>query len=940
MARTLIYQFLSGSSNTITVPAGYSNQVAVYAWGAGGGNGSGAPGAGAGFVAGILTVAKDSEIYVSVGEAGTSTTGYRPVGQGGAGNNSIEPLNGGVGGTASDEDGDSGSGGGGGGASAIFVDGIPVVVAAGGGGGAGYGDDRAGGATAGTPGGVATKTHSSSAGGPGLSGGGGAGGGGAGYPLGGAGGQAWGDDSRGGEGGYGGQNYANVVVVSDADIQSGLGDAPGGLRLDGNPNVYYPKARRGYQGYDGAVILVFTKSFRGWEKRSGNWKQITAGWVKTSDKVVYTDIKPESGSVRFDNVGSGTWTVPRGVTSVTATVIGGGGGGGGGCELDPHVSGGGGGGSGGIVTQAITVTPGQTISYTVGRGGDGISAEKTDNGGGGTGTAGSSSTFGSITATGGQPAQNSTRNHYDIGGASGTGGVAGSNGVKITANDGGPTAGGNGGGIPGYSTGGTGAAAVTGQSGSRGTGPGAGGGGGAGKGGGTVDLGGGAAGNAGAVILEYSTAPSTVITRTGGWKQITRAWIKKNGSWKSIETPITLAPIAAPASPTSYQVVNLVIAADTNNYVLEDYLGGTGYFPGRTIINLTVASNVTVTSTSSGEAAITIDGLTEGDIVNLYNNGTIVGRGGDGGSAGSYSTASGGTSTSCFIAGAPISTPNGLVNIEDIRVGDLVWAYDGLNELVAKPVITTYKHDWVETSPLIHITHEQGDFLVTAEHEILCSSRVDTLSDYEGFVTAGQLTVGDVIYTENGSATTITEIATGPSYDYAYNFEVDELHTYVAHGIRVHNGTTPAPKGGYTVGTTVVTSVSGRPGGNGGTAILVKYRTNIYNNATIAGGGGGGGGGGGPTGGQGGGGAGFGRGANNGTKLAAGAGAGLGGAGGAPGDKGSAGSNSTNSGGAGGRAGFAIVGYERVNFATEGTVLGPLKNETTGLFIWSTASSV
>ena len=936
MARTLIYQFLSGSSNTIRVPAGYSNQVAVYAWGAGGGNGSGAAGAGAGFVGGILTVNKNSEIYVSVGGGGTSTTGYRPVGEGGVGNNSIKPLNGGVGGTASDEDGDSGSGGGGGGASAVFVNNVPVVVAAGGGGGAGYGDDRAGGATAGTPGGIATKTHTSTAGGPGTSGGGGAGGGGAGYPLGGAGGQAWGDDNRGGEGGYGGQNYANVAVVSDADIQSGSGTAPGGLRLDGNPNVYYPGAKRGHQGYDGAVILIFTKSFRAWEKRSGNWKQVTAGWVKTSDKVVYSDVKAESGSARFDNIGSGTWTVPRGVTSVTATVIGGGGGGGGGCEKDPYVSGGGGGGSGGINVQTITVTPGQTISYTVGRGGEGISAVRTSTGGGGTGTAGSASAFGSITATGGQPATNSSSNHFDLGGTAGSpSGTAGSNGVKINSNDGGPTAGGNGGGIPGYSTGGSGAAAVTGQSGSRGTGPGAGGGGGAGKGGSTVDQGGGAAGNAGAVILEYSTVPSTVITGSGGWKQITRAWIKKNGSWKLIETPLTLDPIVAPTSPTSYQEVNLVIAANTNNYVLEDYLGGTGYFPGKTIINITVASNVTVTSTNSGEAAITIGTLAEGDIVNLYNNGTIVGRGGNGGAAGSYSTSSGGASSSCFIAGTPISTPNGLVNIEDIQVGDLVWAYDGLNEPIAKPVVITYKHDWAETSPLIHITHEQGDFLVTAEHEILCSSRVDTLSDYEGFVTAGQLAVGDIIYTESGSATTITGIEAGPLYNYSYNFEVDDLHTYIAHGIRVHNGGTS-----YTTGTTIVTSVAGRPGGNGGTALLVKYPLNIINNGTIAGGGGGGGGGGGPTGGQGGGGAGFGSGANNGTKLAPGAGAGLGGAGGAPGVKGSSGTSSSSAGGAGGQAGHAIIGAERVTFATLGTVIGPLKNETTGLLIWSTAAAV
>lgn len=829
MASTLIYQFLSGSSNTFRVPAGYSNQVAVYAWGAGGGNGSGAPGAGAGFVAGILTVNKDSDILVSVGGAGTNSSGYRPVGQGGIGNNPFLPFSGGDGGTATDEDGDSGSGGGGGGASAVLVNGIPAVVAAGGGGGAGYGDDRAGGATAGTPGGITTRTNSSSAGGIGRSGGGGAGGGGAGYPFGGDGGIAQGDDSIGSEGGYGGQNYANVAIVNDADIQSGSGTAPGGLILDGNPNVFYPKARRGYQGYDGAVILIFTKSFRGWEKRSGNWKQITAGWIKTpnSSTTIYRTIPPTTNTY---NSGTHTFTIPTGVFSLNITASGGGGGGGG-CDSQSGAVG----RSSAVLSGTLSVSPGQVLTLHVGMGGGGGANDAGSAAGGSGGNNNLGYSGGNGSAAGPAP----------VSGGGGGGGAAtallvGGALYAVAGGGGGGGGGGNGSAGQGVSPGGTsgGIAGGSGQA-KGGDGGGAGGGGGGhprGGAGGVVaggDNGGfsgadgqslvpagwtqSSAGNGGTngvrgvrsssrggsgqVTISYSSAPVAEIVETGGWKQITRAWIKQDNSWKSIETPITLAPVVAPTSPASYQEVNLVIAADTNNYVLADFLTGAGYYPGRTRINLTVNANVTVSGSNAGDPAITIDNLIDGDIVNLVNNGFIIGRGGDGGSAGSYSS-----------------------------------------------------------------------------------------------VTSGGSSPG--------------------------------------------KGGRPAPKGGYSVGSTTVTSIPGRPGGNGGTAIFVKHTLTITNNGTIAGGGGGGGGGGGPTGGRGGGGAGFGEGANNGTRLVAGAGAGLGGAGGALGAAGSAGTNSTNSGGPGGRAGFAIVGYENVNFATEGTVLGPLKNETTGLFIWSTASSV
>jgi hypothetical protein len=94
---------------------------------------------------------------------------------------------------------------------------------------------------------------------------------------------------------------------------------------------------------------------------------------------------------------SGTFTVPTGIYSLTVTLIGGGGGGGAGF------GGGGGGGAGGqgggsggyYQAQSISVVPGQVIPVTVGTGGAGRGVNA------GAGFAGTSSSVGSYTATGG-----------------------------------------------------------------------------------------------------------------------------------------------------------------------------------------------------------------------------------------------------------------------------------------------------------------------------------------------------------------------------------------------------------------------------------------------------------------------------------------------------------------------------------------------------------
>ena len=106
----------------------------------------------------------------------------------------------------------------------------------------------------------------------------------------------------------------------------------------------------------------------------------------------YQDVDP---SVVTLTSGSGTYTVPTNVTRIGVTITGGGGGGGGASGNEEPVNGGGGGGGGAVYTNAnITVTSGQTFSYSVGGGGAG-------GGVGSDGSAGGTTTFGANTASGG-----------------------------------------------------------------------------------------------------------------------------------------------------------------------------------------------------------------------------------------------------------------------------------------------------------------------------------------------------------------------------------------------------------------------------------------------------------------------------------------------------------------------------------------------------------
>ena len=185
---------------------------------------------------------------------------------------------------------------------------------------------------------------------------------------------------------------------------------------------------------------------------------------------------PEPSQVLFATIGTQSWTVPQGVTQISAVVIGGGGG----ASACPGTSGnsGAGGGGGGLSYGTFNVTPGEILTIIVGSGGTGGDTGNASglNGGSsiirrgvtdlliGNGGSGGTNTTVGVLASGGT----SSGTERDGGGNGGQGGSSVSN-----------AGGGGGGGAGGYS--GNGGDGGTGNSGTGTAGVGGGGGGGGGQ---------------------------------------------------------------------------------------------------------------------------------------------------------------------------------------------------------------------------------------------------------------------------------------------------------------------------------------------------------------------------------------------------------------------------------------------------------------------------
>lgn len=148
-----------------------------------------------------------------------------------------------------------------------------------------------------------------------------------------------------------------------------------------------------------------------------------------------------------------------------------------------------------------------------------------------------------------------------------------------------------------------------------------------------------------------------------------------------------------------------------------------------------------------------------------------------------------GRACGCFVAGTMVATPDGLRPIEDLKVGDLVLAYDEATGQVEPKPITALLRPAPKAVLDLSFRDEAGEvvrFTATADHPWLVAQPAgvtrwaDTL----------ELKPGDQLITEDGDRLIVARLALRPDLAQTYNLEVVDLHTFLVgeDGVVVHNG--------------------------------------------------------------------------------------------------------------------------------------------------------
>jgi Pretoxin HINT domain/Domain of unknown function (DUF4280) len=152
----------------------------------------------------------------------------------------------------------------------------------------------------------------------------------------------------------------------------------------------------------------------------------------------------------------------------------------------------------------------------------------------------------------------------------------------------------------------------------------------------------------------------------------------------------------------------------------------------------------------------------------------------------------------CFPAGTPVATKDGLKNIEEIKTGDEVWAYNELTgEIGLKHVRNAFGR---ETNILVKIEIDGETITATPEHPFYANGE---------WKEAGLLETGDSIMLFSGRLAKVNEVKyewahapveiSGDTFEdipegnaepqKVYNFEVENWHTYFVGWLKalVHN---------------------------------------------------------------------------------------------------------------------------------------------------------
>lgn len=144
------------------------------------------------------------------------------------------------------------------------------------------------------------------------------------------------------------------------------------------------------------------------------------------------------------------------------------------------------------------------------------------------------------------------------------------------------------------------------------------------------------------------------------------------------------------------------------------------------------------------------------------------------------------TGNLCFIAGTLVLCMDEDGNqchkpIEDVKVGDMVWAYDEeTGENAWKPVVRLFRN---QTKEWYHVFVDGEEIVCTAKHPFYVVDK--------GFIEAKYLKPNDKLLLSSGKEVILerVEVEKLETAENTYNFEVADFHTYYVteNNVLVHN---------------------------------------------------------------------------------------------------------------------------------------------------------
>lgn len=138
----------------------------------------------------------------------------------------------------------------------------------------------------------------------------------------------------------------------------------------------------------------------------------------------------------------------------------------------------------------------------------------------------------------------------------------------------------------------------------------------------------------------------------------------------------------------------------------------------------------------------------------------------------------GGAGGGCFRKGTLVQLEHGkTAPIESLKVGDEVLAFDEQGLVHLSKVTAVHHHK--DPQPLLRVKYWNGEVTLTPNHWVL--------NEYNAFTEVGRLSIHDCLVDGMGHLRPIVA-AEYVGHEEVWNLTVEPHHTFIANGIRVHNG--------------------------------------------------------------------------------------------------------------------------------------------------------